>query len=422
MPREHHLPLTKHDVVDLCAADPRLPAADRPAFRDFCRILQSVFHFEFHTQLEELKRCHAPFDPDTDTVPVHQPTPAEREQMQRGLTEGLTKLLRAANYEEIPRETLAASLRGESLFRVKLAVDFDDFAEMLLFRRGTTEDSVVLREWFGLRRRTITFANFHRVALLVRFREQAWFDAKKRRDLPFTPGATVLKLFRNVPAADLEMLFPNTEVRMKAIDKVLLGVPAAVGGIVVLATKLLGTILLVGALFAFWLGLRDEPVELDQAALVALGVGVVTLGAYVWKQWNRFKTRKIRFLKTLTENLYFKNLDNNAGVFHRLLDDAEEEECKESVLAYWFLLVSPQPLTTPEVDRGVEAWLRERTRRDVDFDVADAAKKLVRLGLVTREGERWTAVPLAKAKSVLDRAWDGYFQFGAASARPSSNA
>ena len=155
---------------------------------------------------------------------------------------------------------------------------------------------------------------------------------------------------------------------------------------------------------------------------MALGVGVVTLGAYVWKQWNRFKTRKIRFLKTLTENLYFKNLDNNAGVFHRLLDDAEEEECKESVLAYWFLLVSPHPLTTPEIDRGVEAWLREHTRRDVDFDVTDAATKLVRLGLVTREGERWSAVPLAKAKSVLDRAWDGYFQFGAASAKPSSNA
>ena len=32
-----------------------------------------------------------------------------------------------------------------------------------------------------------------------------------------------------------------------------------------------------------------------------------------------------RFLQTLTQNLYFKNLDNNAGVFYRLLDEAEEE-------------------------------------------------------------------------------------------------
>ena len=36
-------------------------------------------------------------------------------------------------------------------------------------------------------------------------------------------------------------------------------------------------------------------------------------------------------METLTRNLYFKNLDNNAGVFHRLANDAEEEESKEAI-------------------------------------------------------------------------------------------
>ena len=199
---------------------------------------------------------------------------------------------------------------------------------------------------------------------------------------------------------------------MKVLDKVLIGVPAAVGGVLVVATKLLSTVLLLGALFAFWLGWRQEPVELDQTALVALAVGLGTLGVYAWKQVNRFKTRKIRFLKALTENLYFKNLDNNAGVFHRVLDEAEEEECKEAILAYWYLLTSGVPLASAEVDRGVEAWLLARTGCSVDFEIGDAMAKLERLRLVDRVGDRVAAVPLAQAKAVLDRAWDGYFEFG----------
>jgi hypothetical protein len=77
-PRERHLPLRKQDLVELCATDARLPAADRTAFRDLCRILQSVFHFEFHAQLEHLKQCHAPFDPDADTLQPNAPSAAER--------------------------------------------------------------------------------------------------------------------------------------------------------------------------------------------------------------------------------------------------------------------------------------------------------------------------------------------------------
>lgn len=410
--RERHLPLRKHDVVELCAADPRLPATDGPPFRDLCRILQSVLHFEFHDKLEALKRCHAPFDPDADTVPIAALTEPQRQQAHDGLVAGLTALLQAANYEPIPRQTLEASLRGESLFQVRLAVDFDDFEDLLLFRRGSSERTATLRTWGGLRRRTITFDNYDRVALLVRFRDQAWFDRKQRRDLPFVPGSTVLKLFRNVPAADLEMLFPNTEVRMKPIDMLLIGVPAAVGGIVVLVTKLLGTLLLLGSLFAFWLGLRDDEVVLDQTALVALAVGLGTLAVFVWKQVNRFKTRKIRFLKALTENLYFKSLDNNAGVFHRLLDDAEEEECKEAILAYWWLHTAGTALSSTAIDRGAEQWLRHHTGRDVDFEIGDAVHKLERLGLVRRAGDTLTAVSLAEARTALDRRWDAYFVAG----------
>ena len=90
-------------------------------------------------------------------------------------------------------------------------------------------------------------------------------------------------------------------------------------------------------LLGFWLGVRREPVELNQAQLVALGAALAAFGGFLVRQFTKFKNRKIQFMKALSENLYFRNLDNDAGVFHHLLDAAEEEEVKEAVLAYHFL-------------------------------------------------------------------------------------
>lgn len=205
------------------------------------------------------------------------------------------------------------------------------------------------------------------------------------------------------------MLFPNTEVRMKTIDKVIIGVPAAVGGIVMLVTKLGATFLLTGALLAFWLGLSDDPVVLDQKSLLALAAGFGTLGGFLWKQFNNFKNRKIKFMKTLADNLYFKNLDNNTGVFHRLIDAAEEEECKEVILAYYFLLRSGKALTTTELDDAIESWFQQHRDTSIDFDVPDAIRKLIELDMVERSEDRLQARSLQQVTQKLNQIWDNYF-------------
>ena len=50
----------------MCAGDSRMPEGDADEFRDFCRILEALFHFEFHRRLETLKNCYAPFNPDPE--------------------------------------------------------------------------------------------------------------------------------------------------------------------------------------------------------------------------------------------------------------------------------------------------------------------------------------------------------------------
>jgi len=140
--------------------------------------------------------------------------------------------------------------------------------------------------------------------------------------------------------------------------------------------------------------------------------GFGALGAHFWKQFNNFKNRKLRFIQTLTQNLYFKNLDNNAGVFHRLLDEAEEEEGKEALLAYAFLLQSDRALALTDLDSYIESWFERQLGCRVDFEIDDAIQKLIRFGLVVEQNpQTYRAVSMADGLRLLDERWDNIFPY-----------
>ncbi|MEM7293948.1 MAG: TMEM143 family protein [Pseudomonadota bacterium] len=408
-PVQRFIPYRKTDIVEMCCTEGAFSEVQVSQFRDVCTMLSSIFHFRFHHSLETLKNCYAPMNPDADTKFVYAVTEHEKVHREETLIQELKNLLDRANFESIEKEDLRQALSEESLFQIRLHVDFDDFEKFLFFRRGATVREETLVKWFGLIKKPITFLNYDRVVIYVKFKEQRYFDEKDETDLLFTPGSTIVKLFQNIPRSDLEMLFPNSEVRMKTIDKLMIGVPAAIGGIIMLATKLGATLVLVGALIAFWIGIRNEPVVLDQTALLALVAGAGTLGAYLWKQFSNFKNRKIRFMKTLADNLYFKNLDNNTGVFHRLVDAAEEEEFKETVLAYYFLLRENTPQTRETLDRNIQNWFLKEHGHSLDFEVGDAIAKLDDLGLLISDENGLSVVSLENAKQILHKRWDDFF-------------
>ncbi len=400
--RLRFIPFRRRDVVEMCVRDGRL-GQDVDAFRQLARMLEQVFHYEFHRVVEALKCAYAGVDPDADT---RQPD-FEASDDGPPFVELLDGLLEKANYERISEAELNQALTESSLFKIRLQVDFDDFAEVSLFARGESRRTETLKTWFGLRRREIEFTNYERVVVYLRMRDD--FVRDKNDFATCRAGATLLKLFRNVPRADLEMLFPNTQVRMRLTDKLLIGVPAVVSGGIVLSTKLGASLILLGSLIGFWLGMHNRPIALDQASMMVLAAGAAALVGYLWKQFNNFKNRKLRFMQALSQNLYFKNLDNNAGVFHRIVDDAEEEETKEAVLAYYFLLQSPRPLARADLDAAVEAWFESRWQTPIDFEIDDALAKLVSLGLVETADDELRAVPLDEAIRRLDRRWDDYF-------------
>jgi hypothetical protein len=396
------IPFRRRDIVEMCLQRNRL-SAEADDFRQLSYMLGQIFHFEFHQVIEALKNAYTDLDPDSD---MRNPDLGEARQTE-SFVQLLDGLLEKANYERVTESELNQALVESSLFKIRLHVDFDDFSEVSLFARGVSLRKEALPTWFGLRSKTVEFTNYDRVVVYIRIRDD--YRHSKQDFASCRAGATLLKLFRNVPRADLEMLFPNTRVRMRLLDKLLIGVPALVSGGIVLTTKLGASLVLLGSLLGYWLGVSKQPAELNQAGIMVLLAGVAALGGYLWKQFNNFKNRKLRFMQALTQNLYFKNLDNNAGVFHRLANDAEEEESKEAILAYYFLLTSEDPLSRAELDRAVESWFESSWQCAVNFEIDDALHKLLTLGLVTESGGRFSALSIDDGIRLLDQRWDNYF-------------
>jgi hypothetical protein len=377
-------------------------------FRAFSRLTSALYHYEFHDREQLVLEAWERVDDDPDAAAV--------------VVAELTGLLDGANYVPVSTAELDYALANESLIPLRLDVDLDDYDELLIYRRGSQMTTVEVPEWMGLRsgERAITIDD--RVVVYTRVKSQSWFDAREidpgKRNL--VPGHISLRQFQNVPRADIEMLLPSTRVGLRLIDSFYIGVPAVATGLAVLATKLLPTLGLIFLTVGAWLGFRDEQPRIDQAALVILLIGAVTLGGFVFRQWTKLKNRRLEYLTTLTEALYFRTLGAGPGVFHTLLSSAEQQEVAEVLLAYRFLLASSGGLTAPELDSEVETWLRADGQGDIDFEVADAVAKLRRLEVI--EGDiTMHALPLHESLVLLDRRWDDLFQYRTAeSEAPSS--
>jgi hypothetical protein len=392
------IPFRKTDVLEMCLHSSSLAEQEVP-FRRFYHQLDRLLHYEFLGIIESLKDQYAPVDPDTDTRSSGLEPSATREPF----ADTLAQLIEQSNYNRISQQEIKQAFEQSSLFNIRLHVDFDDFSEVLLFSRGESVRRESVPRLLGLFPKDVEFVNYDRVVVYIKLRDDYQLVAGESPQC--RPGSTLLKLFQDVPRGDLEMLFPNTAVRMRTLDKLLIGIPAVVSGGIVLTTKLGASLALFGSLLGFWVGLSSEPVELTKATAIALLAGFGTLGAYFWKQFSSFKNRKLGFMQALTQNLYFKSLDNNAGVIHRLGSDAQDEECKEALLAYYFLLTSG-PMKSQQLDQTIENWFDQQWDCQLDFEIGDALAKIKRLNLIKDDKGLLSAVALPQATAILDQIWD----------------
>jgi hypothetical protein len=406
MKREQYIPFDKEFLLEQQIAEYTSDKKEAGDFKKLFEILEHFFHNEAFNLIRKLKQNYALFDPDL--------TSKERagfigKSDFSTFKETLLKVLERGNFSSVDKDTLNEALKNSDLIGLKLAIDFNDFKEYALYVRGhhkTREKVTKFIFW----KKEIEFEYYDRVMIYLNYNDAQYFNEKKVRlsSLPFDPGCIVLKIFKRVPKNDLETIFPNAVPKMSTTDKILFWVPGIGGGISLLSSKVIPALIVMYAAYKSGesLNLLNSKTALNQG-LIALGV----LGGYLFRQYSSFVNKKIKFSKILSDSLYFKNLGNNSGAFYSLLNSSEEEELKETILAYSFLNRSKKPLTAEELDYQIESWFKTKLNTDLDFDVEDALFKLKNIGLGTENNGKWEVVPLNKALILIDEIWDGIFEY-----------
>ena len=123
------------------------------------------------------------------------------------------------------------------------------------------------------------------------------------------------------------------------------------------------------------------------------------------------KTRE-KYQTQVSKDLYFKGQANNAAVINMLVDLSEEQEVKEALLAYTFLLVEQDREHDQEsLDARIEDWLKKEFGHDVDFEVDDAIGKLEDMKLLQTDGGGLSVKPIDEALAILDEYWDNLYDY-----------
>jgi len=363
---ERFIPFLRSEVAALCTS--ACAEGERGAAEEFHRLLAGVVHQGYRSRLRTVEQDYFLLHPP-EYARRDEPPPPERLAQARGrLEQTLADLARGAAFTRVSRDELAESMRSHALLRVRMDLPEGTEDGAMLFRRGKETATAQVRAWFGMRTRTVEYVRYARVLVYVH-----------------TDEVTALKLFEDVPRDDMEMLLPGARPRMRLVDKLLILIPALISGIALVATKLISAIGLLVLLFAFWVGLRDSPVEVNRAAVVTVGAGLIALVGYVARQYRKYTRRRLQFMNTLANNLYYRNLDNEAGVFYRLLGAAEDAEYVQAVLAYHALRTAPVPLTESRLAGVVEGCPALQRGRTFRFAAGEAVETLDRLGLTQAE-------------------------------------
>ena len=273
----------------------------------------------------------------------------------------MDKVLKGANYKELPLAEIEKAHADRPVLRVKVETTMENYHQVRFFRRGHHKELVDVRKWFGLRKHLIETWVFDNVVLMVTVKLPSEIKSKRQlKSLEMSqlrPGSILIKYFRQIATTDLHMLFPKVRVMMSLYDKLTIAVPALAGGIPLLA-NVLPTLTVLFLVAGFYLGLTG-PVEHEQMvkAFAAL-CGVAAIGALIMRQRLKYERLSLKYQKQISDHCYFRNVSNNAGIFDYIVGAAEEQECKEAVLAYYFLMTASDPPNQASLDARIEEWLK----------------------------------------------------------------
>lgn len=430
----HFIPCSRHVLINKCSKV--LGDKERRQFQSFAEILNAYVHFKAQSNLELMKQSYAYFNPNQDSPVYPQLTHDEESQQSALLADTFKKVLFEANYKELTEQDIKKALMQSSLVPVNTNVNLNDYQRILLFYRGRNIKQAMIKRFF--RKKQISFDNYDHVAVLLEIKQQKYFlDKDETKDeLNFEPGKIYLYLYKNIPFHDLELLFPNVKISMNLRDKLMLIIPA-LGAAVPMLIKILPALgLLVGAIALVVFGWNlDGKFDVDvkdpkaiYPLLLASFSACVALGGFAVRQYIKYKSKRLEFLKKVTDVLFFKSLDVSQGVLNAVVDSAEEEQSKGMLLVYYLLMQEGKALDKAQINNKIVAWAKEQFSVDVNIDIEASLEQLMKLQAPHETGEgkvaiieeveagHYQASNIESAKRIIDYTWDNVFQYSTATA------
>mgnify|MGYP001196584225 CR=1 FL=1 len=390
--RQQYIPVSRAKVKESLFQHEGIDDEIRDGLSKVSQMLEAIWHHSSHAGLENLKSLYESMDPDQ----IGTPDSVGKEEFLSTLTEAL----KDGNWEEITDEEMQEALEGEDVFAISLDVRFDEYVTMKLFKLGEVSIEDERTSWFGRKKQQVTIEAYDRIIQILEFQDESWFSERKRmKHYQGDEGKGIhIRLFKTVPKLDLETIFPNTSPMMRGVDKIKIGAPL-VGGLVSIGMKF-GPVLL---------GASSS----GNTSLSLLGGILAAMGTYVMKTYMSYQKTRERYQTQVSKDLYFKGQANNAAVLNMIVDIGEEQEVKEALLAYTFLLLEQDKNYDEEaLDDRIEGWLLNTFGYEVDFEVDDALAKLEDMRLLSKSEKGILSVTSIKESlSILDDYWDNIYDY-----------
>jgi len=210
--REHFVPWHSTDVVEYLAQHPALPPERQATFRELASLILSLLHHLYRQRHEQLSYVYAPLDPDRDRLLRTVPTPEQREGMSLALLERIRESLQYANYHQLSQEEIQNTLQAASQWGVRMRVNFGAMNILEVYARGSVLGRREVRRWTRwFRLEKVEVPLFQR--LVVIFRPKEFSTAA-----PFDPRHVRMRMFKNVPQQDVDMMLPATGLQLSWLD------------------------------------------------------------------------------------------------------------------------------------------------------------------------------------------------------------
>ncbi len=410
--RENYIPISKIDLInDIKAhwtvADP----SDLAAFDRLERLLAHTLHFEAFERIEELRNSYFYLNPSLEGSRIH--SPEQIEVAYSNFRKVLKQSLDRSNFSEINTENQLGETEQNAL-GINIKIPSHNYREILCFARGRILIGPEKRRWYFPFFNKPQSVSFSDILLMAAMKPDDHLMTKKQRKemskQHIRPGAVYLKCFKNMNVDDLCSVYPNVRVTLASRTKIW-AYATAFGGLFYFIYKSMPTISSLAAdFYKFTESTSANEIELIKDAVEA-GTVLLVIVSFLLTQKVKFERKYLRVMQMINNNIYFKNINNNDGVLSYIVGASEEQEYKESMIAYYFLLQSGAGLSISELDETIEKWFQKNYQADINFEVDDALSKLQRLGIATEQDGCYRVCPIGEALSRLDEKWDSYFNY-----------